>query len=272
MKSFKKISALLSAVIVSAASISSLAVGVSATDEPPYTAYLCISAGGNAQWAAGEWETEVASITENGSYSTSVVIEGGSENIDFLMLSTDINAYAFAPEVTSNPIADGSVSITIDSIEIERTSGTTDTIAYNGPSENALYLNDDGSTIRVNILNTWSPTQITEDIDSVVEGGLAEGDKLIVSFTVSGLPEPVEASYGDIDANGRVDADDAYLALKEYATASVGGASTLDETQQKFADVSGDGNINADDAYLILVYYAQQSVGSDPTPFPATQA
>lgn len=160
----------------------------SATDEPPYTAYLCASIGGVAQWSAGEWETKTATITADGSYSTSVVIpDPGSETIDFLMLTTDINAYAFVEE-GGDPLTEGTANITIDSIEIVRV-GTeaVDTIQYNGPSEHSLFLNDDGSTFRVNILNTWAAAQATSDIDTTVDGGLAVGDKLVVNFTVSGI-------------------------------------------------------------------------------------
>lgn len=102
MKFMKKIAAMAAATAVAAVSLVSMgSMGASATDEPPYTAYLCISAGGDAQWKAGDWETESATITGDGVYSTSVTIpeDKGSETIEFLMLSTDINAYAFAPEV-----------------------------------------------------------------------------------------------------------------------------------------------------------------------------
>lgn len=95
MKFMKKIAAMAAATAVAAVSLVSMgSMGASATDEPPYTAYLCISAGGDAQWKAGDWETESATITGDGVYSTSVTIpeDKGSETIEFLMLSTDINA------------------------------------------------------------------------------------------------------------------------------------------------------------------------------------
>lgn len=177
MKFMKKIAAMAAATAVAAVSLVSMgSMGASATDEPPYTAYLCISAGGDAQWKAGDWETESATITGDGVYSTSVTIpeDKGSETIEFLMLSTDINAYAFAPEGTSNPVADGTAKITINSIKVVRVgSGEEAAIAYNGPSEHSMFLNDDGRTLRVNILNTWATAQNTTDIDPNVPGGLA---------------------------------------------------------------------------------------------------
>lgn len=61
MKFMKKIAAMAAATAVAAVSLVSMgSMGASATDEPPYTAYLCISAGGDAQWKAGDWETESA--------------------------------------------------------------------------------------------------------------------------------------------------------------------------------------------------------------------
>ena len=191
MKFMKKIAAMAAATAVAAVSLVSMgSMGASATDEPPYTAYLCISAGGDAQWKAGDWETESATITGDGVYSTSVTIpeDKGSETIEFLTLSTDINAYAFAPEGTSNPVADGTAKITINSIKVVRVgSGEETAITYNGPSEHSMFLNDDGSTLRVNILNTWASVQNTTDIDPNVPGGLAAGDKVVVDFAVSGI-------------------------------------------------------------------------------------
>ena len=73
MKFMKKIAAMAAATAVAAVSLVSMgSMGASATDEPPYTAYLCISAGGDAQWKAGDWETESATITGDGVYSTSM--------------------------------------------------------------------------------------------------------------------------------------------------------------------------------------------------------
>lgn len=206
MKFMKKIAAMAAATAVAAVSLVSMgSMGASATDEPPYTAYLCISAGGDAQWKAGDWETESATITGDGVYSTSVTIpeDKGSETIEFLMLSTDINAYAFAPEGTSNPVADGTAKITINSIKVVRVgSGEEAAIAYNGPSEHSMFLNDDGRTLRVNILNTWATAQNTTDIDPNVPGGLAAGDKVVVDFAVSGINAGNNSSNGGSSNGG----------------------------------------------------------------------
>ncbi len=100
MKFMKKIAAMAAATAVAAVSLVSMgSMGASATDEPPYTAYLCIS----------------AAVTHSGKQRLGNRVgydyrrrrlfhfcydseDKGSETIEFLMLSTDINAYAFAPE------------------------------------------------------------------------------------------------------------------------------------------------------------------------------
>ena len=237
MKFMKKIAAMAAATAVAAVSLVSMgSMGASATDEPPYTAYLCISAGGDAQWKAGDWETESATITGDGVYSTSVTIpeDKGSETIEFLMLSTDINAYAFAPEGTSNPVADGTAKITINSIKVVRVgSGEEAAIAYNGPSEHSMFLNDDGRTLRVNILNTWATAQNTTDIDPNVPGGLAAGDK-VVDFAVSGInagggtattdPASTTEAPKNNDPNGTTADPSKTTAAGETTTTAAGGS------------------------------------------------
>lgn len=237
MKFMKKIAAMAAATAVAAVSLVSMgSMGASATDEPPYTAYLCISAGGDAQWKAGDWETESATITGDGVYSTSVTIpeDKGSETIEFLMLSTDINAYAFAPEGTSNPVADGTAKITINSIKVVRVgSGEEAAIAYNGPSEHSMFLNDDGRTLRVNILNTWATAQNTTDIDPNVPGGLAAGDK-VVDFAVSGInagggtattdPASTTEAPKNTDPNGTTADPSKTTAAGETTTTAAGGS------------------------------------------------
>lgn len=239
MKFMKKIAAMAAATAVAAVSLVSMgSMGASATDEPPYTAYLCISAGGDAQWKAGDWETESATITGDGVYSTSVTIpeDKGSETIEFLTLSTDINAYAFAPEGTSNPVADGTAKIAINSIKVVRVgSGEETAITYNGPSEHSMFLNDDGSTLRVNILNTWASVQNTTDIDPNVPGGLAAGDKVVVDFAVSGInagggtattdPASTTEAPKNTDPNGTTADPSKTTAAGETTTTAAGGSS-----------------------------------------------
>lgn len=80
-----------------------------------------------------------------------------------------------------------------------------------------------------------------------------------------------EGIRGDVDGNGIIDADDAYLTLIYYAKRSLGntsytmtGSAEADQALIPLVDVNCDGTIDADDAYLMLLYYAKTSVsGTD---------
>lgn len=78
----------------------------------------------------------------------------------------------------------------IDSIEVQHVGGGSTPLAYAGPSEGALRTADDGTSIRVNIMNVWTKPQVN-DIGTgehvSPDGGLAAGDKIVVNFTVSGI-------------------------------------------------------------------------------------
>lgn len=68
---------------------------------------------------------------------------------------------------------------------------------------------------------------------------------------------------GDVDEDGTVDAQDAYLTLKAYAAMSVGAPSDLRSAQAAAADVDRDDSLAIQDAYYILLYYATVSVRGD---------
>lgn len=74
---------------------------------------------------------------------------------------------------------------------------------------------------------------------------------------------PDDKMLGDIDGNGAVDADDASLALAEYARVSSGGNGTFTEAQTWCADVNIDGAVDADDASMILSFYSYTSTGGE---------
>lgn len=72
--------------------------------------------------------------------------------------------------------------------------------------------------------------------------------KLIVDGIVgSNTWKALEYNYGDVNANGKVDATDANIVLK-----SVTGKQKLTDTQKKTADMNADGKVNAVDANTIL--------------------
>lgn len=69
--------------------------------------------------------------------------------------------------------------------------------------------------------------------------------------------DPDAVNTGDIDANGKIDLDDAVAALTCYAKNAAGIATTTPPE----ADVDGNGKVDLDDAVYILTYYARNAAG-----------
>lgn len=91
-----------------------------------------------------------------------------------------------------------------------------------------------GSTLRVNILNTWASVQNTTDIDPNVPGGLAAGDKVVVDFAVSGInagggtattdPASTTEAPKNTDPNGTTADPSKTTAAGETTTTAAGGS------------------------------------------------
>lgn len=167
MKLMKKIMAAVAASAVAVLSFASLTASadLKARDEAPYNAFLAIQAGGDSKWVSSTDDPAViadknniteateATITGDGSYSVDITMVNGSETIEAMILSTNINAYSFAPEGASTPtggLPEGcTAKVEIDSIEVQHVGGGSTPLAYAGPSEGALRTADDGTSIRV---------------------------------------------------------------------------------------------------------------------------
>ncbi|MGN0584534.1 MAG: hypothetical protein ACI4JD_03670 [Ruminococcus sp.] len=76
----------------------------------------------------------------------------------------------------------------------------------------------------------------------------------------------LQQSYplGDVDDNGRIEINDARLALMEYARLSAGMDSLLIDKQKTAADINENSKTEISDAAKILQYYANVSAGMDP--------
>lgn len=227
MKFMRKLVASVAAVTVAATSVATFAFSASAleydgdmivsTDKGPYTAYLCIQAGADKRSVTDDYPNAVekeknskgiscadATFTGNGTYTVSVTVANGSDTIEQLMLETDINSYAFAPkeaETVKGTLPTGcTVSIVINSITVKKTSGSNYPIPYNGASKGALCQGDNDSSIRVNILNAQTTPKVSDISNDLSElGGLAGGDTVEVSFTVSGLDAGGNGGEGNTD-------------------------------------------------------------------------
>lgn len=81
-----------------------------------------------------------------------------------------------------------------------------------------------------------------------------------IAYTLTLNAEEVTYVRGDVNEDGNVNADDAYLVLKAYASYSVSGDLGLEGNPLLAADVDENSDVNADDAYYILKYYATASV------------
>lgn len=78
--------------------------------------------------------------------------------------------------------------------------------------------------------------------------------------TTDNHPEAYSVQYyGDVNSDGKVDAVDASLVLEDYASVMSGRSYTLSSSQRAKAEVSGDDLVNAVDASQILAMYAKSS-------------
>lgn len=71
------------------------------------------------------------------------------------------------------------------------------------------------------------------------------------------------AETGDVDGDGAVSLDDAFLILQAYARVSAGAESGLEDWQLLRADVDGSGSVDLDDAFYILQYDSLRSAGRE---------
>lgn len=232
---------------------SAFAADDTATEATPI-AWICIQAGSDTQWHPvgadnRDEETENAigsavELTGDDKYTASVTMENGSSTVELLFLETTLNAYAYAPEGTDDPIANGRIKITIESIEVVYASGDTTKLDYIGPSTGAFRTSNDGSSICYNIWNTRTSPKV-RDIQSESkssfepEGGLAGGDTINIVFTITGM-DALEVSKGDVDGDGDITIDDAFKVLQEYSYIAAGRGASFTDEEKGAADVDGD--------------------------------
>lgn len=73
------------------------------------------------------------------------------------------------------------------------------------------------------------------------------------------------ANKGDVNNDGKIDANDAAEILSDYSQNSTGSSSNFDENQFFAADVDENNVADANDASIILGYYAYTSTGGNMT-------
>ncbi|MGN0585121.1 MAG: hypothetical protein ACI4JD_06675 [Ruminococcus sp.] len=186
-KIFAAVTAVASAGVFAFASVTASAAGeLDPSETAPYTARMAIQAGKDVQWEKDEENT--VEFSADGTYTTSYTFKMGSTTIEALVLDTSINAASFAPAGSTDPIKDCTVKISVDKIELVKKDGTTSIITYTGPSDDAFCLGDNGKCCRLNILNMFKqPAPVKDIYETLPDTGAAIGDKLSLTFTVSGL-------------------------------------------------------------------------------------
>lgn len=124
------------------------------------------------------------------------------------------------------------------------------------------WMHSDGH--RANILN--------ENYQYIGVGVADSGTRCWTQIFTGGIkPEdasaPVEhmGQKGDVDYDGDVTLDDAFLTLSAYSRKAAGNAMGMNDMQTASADIDGDGTITIDDAFLILQYYSYGAAGRDVT-------
>ena len=233
-----------------------------------------------SQW---EMEGDLADpvpITGNGTYTLTINIpeDGAAESILFLSLGTTLNSFqqnADEEEIFKD------MTFTVDSISIDGTE-----IAYS-PSDNALNLEDDGSSYRLSIYDEWSKRDV-QDIDPNV----VQTNNVTIKFTIDGIldggevTEPTETTtdtgedtttasgedtttdsgedttttstttgedtlLGDINLDGKVSTAD-LLALKKHLL----GVTEIESGTTGFtnADVTKDGKVSTADLLSLKKY------------------
>ena len=169
-----------------------------------------------------------------------------------------------------------------NNLNISCVSGSITVVADDQPCMNysSYTFTEVGETVDLALVNTdkevtWSTSD--EAVATVTDNGFVTcvslgdavitatcGDKQYTCNISGGL-------FGDVDGNGKVDADDSGLALRAYLNSIMGSDSGLTEKQFQTARVNNtfdkDGNpvVTADDANNILLYYLQDMMGSSPS-------
>lgn len=112
-------------------------------------------------------------------------------------------------------------------------------------------------------INDGEMMKYTEPLDinehSVIYAIWDSGNESGVFSSRTYIPESKFAGYGDVNADGLINANDASDVLKHYSFASTDGISFIDRFTEDYADVNQDCMINANDASAILAIYAKLS-------------
>jgi C1A family cysteine protease len=130
-------------------------------------------------------------------------------------------------------------------------------LSYSTPTATSCSLYRTAFDVAIALPETASQTEVDNAAANLLAGlekeGLLEYPTLYYANCT--------VTPGDVNQDGTVTTEDAYLTLVCYATESVGGFSTLTRTQVAAGDLDENGYLTTEDAYQILWKYASKSVG-----------
>jgi hypothetical protein len=205
--------------------------------------YPMFSNGLAAQWDNDGSLADAVAVTGNGDYTLTINIpaEDAAQTIEFLALSTDLNKYqqnADEQEIFNN------LSITVNSILVDG-----EEIAYVA-SDNALDVNDDGSTYRFSIYDSWSPRNV-QDIDPNVDNT----SSIVINFTIDGIAaDGVDTSETSEPETTTADVQDTSDTFDTAASETTDADEPSTEPTGLKGDVNDDNQVNAVDLLTIKKY------------------
>jgi hypothetical protein len=191
----------------------------------------------------GFWDSDATTCTvdHDGQYTLSLTCSEASEVTDgalCLIVKLDFNVYDVS---SSGSLSETGITIDVNSVDVDGTS-----LNYKGSTSdgNSHRVDDDGSTIRCNIYNTWSNGQETKDID--VPFTVEEGSKINVTFTVSGLESAIKQAK--VLAGEVVEEDSNGSSGDTTTTASNGSSSNGSDGSSDTTTTSGSSSSGSSDS------------------------
>ena len=195
-------------------------------------------------------------ITGNGTYTAEYdIMEGdGTGSLECLILDSNINLYQFLPESyktvdSATAVKDCGVTFNVQKITLDGVD-----LAYTGPTDGSMCVANDSTSLRRNILNTWTQPSI-KDINGK---DLSLTSCLKVTFTVAGLPggeevttEPTATTTKATTTTTTTQATTTTTTAATTTTSSAPTTTVSFDSSAFYGDVNLDGNVDLADAVLL---------------------
>lgn len=130
------------------------------------------------------------------------------------------------------------------------------------PTKTSFNLYQSAYAVATKLLTSESYTQT--EIDNAAGNLLAglEQQGILSCAKYLYANEDIAFTLGDVDDNGAIELQDAFLALKEYAGISSGNLAEFDKRAFLASDLNESGKTDLNDAYQILTIYANSAAGN----------